>query len=243
MSEYSPTEEIFDNPESRETAKQYKLDWETSEIKLGKGKYSHTVKRPSYEQLLQRERALQTEIRIAKDGSITLPDDSSEISANAALYDQIKVSADGYPSDDNISAFHKSAVIKGLYQSVIEIDADSSVFDSAITIRQEIGGDEFAPEFTVLHFLRQPSESELRDFKLRTNQNQLVTGKRGQQTMRIKSTLKTSVDFYDKVFERIAGVEYHYTSDMSAALATIDALVKAQVISVVVNELTGALLD
>jgi hypothetical protein len=216
--------------------KLYKLDWETVEISVNKGRFTHILRRPRLEELLARDRALQTEITFAKDGSFDLPDDNRETEANAALYDAIGGKTTGYGNSiPNI--FHKSAAIKALYDHNIELDDFSEVFDEAVCIKQEIGGDD-EPEFVIKHFLRQPSESELREYKKATANNRLIPGKRGKQTFIGKSNLRSAVAFYDKLFTDLEGAE-----KSEDCLAHIDALVKARVVTVFVYELTGALSD
>ncbi len=50
----------------------FKLDWETTEIDLAKGRFKHTLKRPDPELILKRDDELQATIPIAKDGSYSM---------------------------------------------------------------------------------------------------------------------------------------------------------------------------
>jgi hypothetical protein len=216
--------------------KPYKLDWESADIVLKGGRFVHTLRKPTPVQLLERERALQTEIVIGKDGGAELPDPSLTENANIALYDQIVIESKGYKGA--VPAAHKAAVITGLYQGYIELDEDSDIFGDEVTIVQELGGDD-DPEYRIKHVLRQPTEDELRKFKAATAGGRIMPGKRGKQVIKTQSHLRQNAEFYDKLFVRIEGV----TCADGEPKDAVDLLVKREVVGTLVKELTDNLLD
>lgn len=216
--------------------KPYKLDYETIDVVLKGGRFTHTLKRPTPVQLLERERMLQTEIVIDKDGGAELPDSSLTESANVALFDQCVVESKGYKGV--VPAAHKAAVITGMYQSYIELDEDSDIFGDEVTIRQEIGGDS-EPEYVILHVLRQPTEDELRKYKASTGGGRILPGKRGKQVIKTHSNLRKASEFYDKLCVRVEGV----TCESGPAVDAVDLLIKREVVGTFVKELTDNLLD
>ena len=79
-----------------DTSGLFRLDLETSRVKLGGGKFTHELRRPKLDELLERDRGLQTEIPIGRDGSYQMPDPTAAEDVDAELYDRLTVSTTGY---------------------------------------------------------------------------------------------------------------------------------------------------
>lgn len=140
----------------------YPLDWKTTDVTFAKKRFTHTLRRPSVDMILDREQESETEIPIAKDGSYSLPDGTVQEEIDAKYYDLIKVSADGY-GDREIPTRHKAQAFQGLYQSEIYVEEETGVFGDEIVVLQEIGGTETNPKFSVKHILLNPDEKTLAD--------------------------------------------------------------------------------
>lgn len=210
----------------------YPLDWETQEVRLAEGRFVHTVRRPTVEEIFDRDRDLQSEIPIGKDGSYKLPDPTATEDVDVALYDKIVTAVSGYPGE--VPASHKSAVITGLYRRDIDVEEGADIFADIVPIVEEIGtGDE--PDFVIRHFMRQPTEDELRKFRRRNSAGEIKPGKRGRQRFVTKSSLRLAVEYYDLWLERIDGVK--------PADGQVDPLIKRQVVQTLVDAISGGLLD
>lgn len=219
----------------------YPLNWETQDVRLGEGRFVHTVRRPTPEEIFDRDKDLQSEIPIGKDGSYSLPDPTATEDVDVKLFDAIVVSSTGYPSGD-VPASHKSTVITGLYRREVYIDDDTDVFAYEIPVLEEIGnGDE--PDFVITHFMRQPTEEELKKYRRRNSAGEIKPGKRGKQRFVTKSNLKLAVEYYDLWIDRIEGVKLQAESDHGDYIGNIDPLIKRQVLNTLVDKITGSLLD
>jgi len=222
----------------------YKLDWADAEIKLGKGRFVHTLRRPDAELLIARDGEIKSEIPIGTDGSYALPDTTEIEEIDARYHDKLLIQATGYAGD--IPARHKAAAFNGLYRREADIEDDVDLFAETITVTEEIGsGDE--PDFVVRHVMRQPSESELRKFRQRSNGGYMKPGKRGKQKFVPNSTLRLAIQYYDLWLVSIDGAHVSgktYTEDLRAEfLHNVDPLVKKMIVTTLVSELSSSVLD
>lgn len=219
----------------------FKLDWQESEIKLAKGRFSHTLSRPPAELVLEREKELQAEIPIAKDGSFALPDATANEEIDAKYYDLIAVKSDGYKGA--IPASHKAAAFQALYQREIYLDPECDIFGEELTVLEEIGsGDE--PDFVIRHILRQPSEAELKKIRQASSGGRLLPDKRGRQKIVTTSNLRSAMKYYSILFLRIEDV--NVPADVTTneqIIALVDPLIQRKVVNTVVEGLVGGLLD
>lgn len=222
----------------------YPLDWRTTDVKLGKGRFVHTLRHPTREEQERYDAALQTEIPIGKDGAYKMPDPTENEIPAAKLHDEICEAATGYTGD--IPTRFKSAAIQHLYRRELDIDSSSSIFDDVVFITEEIGaGDVF--DFRIVHELRQPTEEELRQYRRKTSAGEMRPGKRGRQIFVTKSDLRSACDFYDKWVVRISGATVGgagYTDETRAEfLNAVDPLIKRMIIQTFAAKLNEALLD
>lgn len=217
----------------------YPLDWKDQEVRLGKGRFVHTVRRPTAEEVLEREKNLQSEIPIGADGSYKLPDPSATEDVDVPFYDKIALGATGYPEGTAVPASHKSAVITGIYRREIYVAEDADIFGEEVPVTEEIGsGDE--PDFTVIHWMRQPTEEELKKFRRRNGAGEVKPGKRGRQILVTKSNLRLMMEHYDKWLVRIEGGT---SEEVAQPTDLIDPLIQRRVVQALVDAISGGLLD
>lgn len=223
----------------------YPLDWKTTDVNLAKGRFNHTVSRPTPDMILAREDALDTEIPIAKDGSYSLPDETAVEELDAEVYDKLTTAADGY-GDRPIPTIHKAKVFQALYLREIYVDDDVDIFDEEIPVTEEIGsGDD--PDFTLKHVMRQPDEKELRKIRQSFRSGKLSPDKRGRQKFVEKSNLRKAMAYYSQYLVTIVGGsvggETMNQANRAAFLANVDPLIQRRVVKAMVEKLTGSLLD
>ena len=228
-----------------DTSGLFRLDWDESVIRLGDGRFTHTLRRPTLEQLLERDRGLQTEIPIGRDGSYQMPDPTAAEDVDARLYDQLTVSTTGYGG--NVPTSHKAAAIRGLYQREISIADDADIFGDEIAVTEEIGSGA-EPDFTITHVLRQPTEEELRQYRRKkATSGEIKPGKRGRQIFVTRSNLKAAAAFYDQLMTAVHGAHVGgetFRDDLRPVFVnTIDPLIKKDVMTEFVNKLTQGLSD
>ncbi len=221
----------------------YKLDWETADIRLAKGRFVHTLRRPDAEMIYAREDELQAEIPINKDGSYSLPDPTANEAVDAKYYDRIVESATGYTG--GVPELHKANAFQALYIREIYVDDDADVFADEVPVAEEVdaGG-----ETVVTHVMRQPTEAELKSYRRKMSQSsEIKAGKRGRQLLVTRSLLKTAVQFYELWLERIEGATVGgktYSQDMRPAfIDAVDPLIRRKVVTTFAGELTSQLLD
>lgn len=218
----------------------FPLDWQDTEIQLGK--FRHRVRRPTAEEIFERETKLTIEIEIGRDGSYSLPDPASEDDANAWLYDKIALDAHGYPAD--IPTLHKSAVVQALYRHDFYLDENANPFDDEIRVVEEIEGDQ---TIEVHHIFRQPSESELRSYRRRMQSGSIRPGRRGKQMFVMKSTLRSATEFYDQWLRHITNVtidgQTFSEENRREFLAAIDPLIKRSAVTAFANFILASLQD
>lgn len=246
MNEQTATAIANDTPEQVKTLPgHFPLDWQTTKVRLGEGRFEHTLRRPTVEELLERDKQLQSNVEIGKDGAYKLPDPAIDEDTDAAAYDKVAIATQGYPGE--VPAMHKAAAFRGMYRRIIEVDEDCSPFDELITVNEEIGdGDE--PDFVISHVLRQPTEEELRLYRRKMQTGEIKPGKRGRQTFVTRSTLRTAVEFYDKWISSIAGGTVGgetWTGSFAADdfISAVDPLIKRMVVQALYAKISEALLD
>lgn len=222
----------------------YKLDWETAEIKLAKGRFVHTLRRPTAEQIFARDKEIETETSVGKDRSFSLPDQTAFEDVDAKYHDELAVSVTGYPGD--VPARHKAAAFNGIYQRECSVEENADLFAAEITVLEEIGtGDE--PDFTVRHTLKQPTEQQIRKYRQRSEGGEMKPGRRGKMIYRPYSNLKLAAQMYDELLVAIDGAHVSgktfSAETRSEFLAAVDPLVKRQVVSTIVEKISSSLLD
>lgn len=223
----------------------YKLDWESIEVTLAKGRFTHILRRPTAEQILKREDDLQQEIPIRPDGSYSLPDPTLGEAVDAKLYDEIVVEAQGYT--DAVWDVHKSHAVQAIYRREVELEEGADPFGEEIAIIEEIGSGDL-PDFTVRHVMRRPSQSELDSYRRKSAAgSQIKPGKRGRQVLVTKSNLKHLIPFYDLWLVRVEGAtvggETFTDATRADFLAAVDPLIKRRVVAELAEAISAALRD
>lgn len=223
----------------------FKLDWETTEIDLAKGRFVHTLRRPDPELIAKRDDELQTAIPIAKDGSYSMPDPTLNDEVDAKYYDAIAVSATGYTGE--IPELHKAKAFQGLYLREVAVDEDADIFADEVSVVEEIGGG-VVPDFTITHVMRQPSESEIKAYRRKmTGTSEIKPGRRGRQSLVSRSNLKIAMQYYSLWMLRVEGAtvngETYSSENRDAFLATVDPLIQRHVVTTFANAITNELLD
>lgn len=223
----------------------FKLDWETTEIDLAKGRFVHTLKRPDPELILKRDDELQTAIPIAKDGSYSMPDPTLNDEVDAKYYDAIAVSATGYTGE--IPELHKAKAFQGLYLREIDVAEDADIFADEVPVIEEIGGG-VVPDFTITHVMRQPTESEIKAYRRKMSvTHEVKPGKRGRQSLVSRSNLKLAMQYYALWLVRIEGAtvndETYCERNRDIFLQTVDPIIQRHVVTAFANAITNELLD
>ena len=225
-------------------AKLYPLDWKTTDVKLAKGRFVHTLGRPSNELLLRRADELEVEVPIAKDGSYAIPDATEQEEIDARYSEEIRIETTGY--NGTIPTSHSSAAFQGLFQREIYVDPDCDIFGDEIIVLEEIGGDD-EPDFVIKHIVRSPEEKELKKIRQKLNNGRLHPDKRGRQKYIEKAKLRSMMDYYSSWFLRMEGAkidERQYSPERREEFVNeTNALTQMAVVKAVVQELTGNLLD
>lgn len=229
-------------------AQLYKLDWADMDVKLAKGRFCHTLRRPTTDEVLARENDLQAEIQINKDGSYAMPDPTATEEVDARYYDQIVQQVKGYAHDKAVPELHKSAAFQAMYRREVEVDEDCDVLGSdEIAIVEEIGTGA-VPDFTVRHIMRPPSEAELKTYRRRANAtSEIRQGKRGRQVLSTRSNLRNSMQHYALWLVRIEGAsvagEAFTDANRAAFIDAVDPLIQRRVVAELADAFAGGLLD
>lgn len=224
--------------------KLYPLDWKQTEVKLAKGRFTHTLQRPSTALMLEREDELEMEIPIAKDGSYSLPDTTEQEEIDAKYHGQICMAISGYGAEPPTA--HRAAAFQGLFQREIYLDPECDPFGDEVVVIEEIGtGDE--PDFVIRHVLRAAEESEVKKFRQKNNNGRLMPDKRGRQKFMQKSNLRSAMAFYQSLVRRMSGASVGgaaFSEDCrSEFIEAVNPLIQRKVVAVYVEALTGNLLD
>jgi hypothetical protein len=221
----------------------WKLDWSSQDIKLGQGRVA-TLRRPTTDEILQRDAELQSEIPIGRDGGYALPDPTVNEEVDAKYFDLVKVGVTGY--DGDMPEQHKATAFNGLYAREIYVDEEYKPGDDNIPVLEEIGTGA-AADFTVLHLMRQPTEGEIKLYRRKSAQGEIKPGKRGRQKFVTQSNLRTAMSFYSQWLTSISGAtvggKEFSADDRPAFIAHVDPLIQRQVVNAVVEAFTAKLSD
>lgn len=225
--------------------KLYPLDWKDTDIKFSKGRFVHTLLRPSNDTLLERDDELNKEIPIAKDGSYGLPDEIEQEDIDAKYYEQCKKDVTGY-GEREVPTTHKAKAFQSLFEREIYVHEDCDIFDEEIIVVEEIGGGD-DPDFVVHHIIQQPDEKTQRKIRQIFKSGRLAPDKRGRQKFVPQANLRKAMQYYATYFARIekATVENQkFTPERRGEfLALINAYVQRGVIKAYIEFITGKLSD
>lgn len=230
------------------------------EVRRGETTYhfAHRLRRPTLEELLDRDRAITYEVVEVDSRQDVIHFDVE--AANARLWDKVATFVRGYDFGDGASTAedwrpveeterqrmlgtHKSRVVLGLYQDETEPIEDDGFSLDTLRIRQTFGT---VAHSEVIHTLRLPTESERIKFKSKSTSTQFIRGSRKRHET-IRSDLKTFVAFYDLLLLDISGGTVDgapfATARRAPFLAAIDPMWKRSVVQSLVNSLEANLRD
>lgn len=222
------------------------------QISVGGKTLSHKLRRPTLAELVTRESESVTEVEEVSPGEDAFHVEDK--AATARLWDKIRLQVKGYRTGDakpdewidvtpelaaKLPADHKVAAVRALYLFRVEMvedegdgfDLDGQEYD----IRQLIGGDEDAPEYVIVHRLRQPTEQQRRDYERRASATTFSTGTK-KRKMKFRANLKADVELYDALFVSLTGAT---PPDKGA----VDPIVKRQVVQCLLGKISASVLD
>lgn len=246
MTEFEPQVETTEETKPAPLAeKLYPLDWKDTDVKFAKGRFVHNLSRPSAELMVERQDELEIEIPISKDGSYALPDEVEQEQTDAKYYERIKNSATGY-GEREIPTVHKAKAFQALFLSEISVDEDSDIFDEEITIIEEIGsGDD--PDWTLRHRITVPDEKEMKKIRQMFKNGRMAPDKRSRQKFVQKINLRKAMMYFAQCYVRTDGAsvggEKFSPERRDEFIVCINPLVQREILRVLIEELTGKLLD
>lgn len=191
------------------------------------------------------ERQDEIEIPIAKDGSYSLPDEIAQEEIDARYYEKIKNSATGYVGRE-VPTVHKAKAFQALFLSEIFVDEEGDIFDDEITVIEEIGsGDD--PDFTLRHRITVLEEKELKKIRQMFKNGRLAPDKRNRQKFLQKLNLRKAMMYFAQYYvwtdgASVGGKKF-IPERRDEFIVSINPLVQREILRVLVEELTGKLLD
>jgi hypothetical protein len=264
--DYSPTCDQDPAVADNEAARLYTFDSTEFEIAINLRPLAdrdyivyHRLRRPTLEELLERERLIVSEVIeiSAREDRIVVDDEA----ANWRLWEKIVLSVKGYDFADGQARdtwrelteeqkrvmlwSHKSTAVRGMYAGDCRVDeADAYRFD-VVRLRQDIGY-KAEPEFSVYYDMRVPTESERQRFKSQSVSTQYVRGARKSRA-RLVSNLKSFQSFFDSLAMNIEGAtvggEGFESANRARFLSAIDPIWKRQVVNTLIAGLETQLSD
>lgn len=241
----APSQPVAQNAPASLPENGYKLDWKDIEIKLAGGR-SVTLRRPTQDEILKRDGELQSEIPIGTDGSYALPDPTINEETDAKYFDLVKISDTGFADGRPLLEMQKAKIFNELYAREIYVDEDYVLGDEPIPVLEEIGKG-VEPDHTIMHLMRVPAESEIKQYRRKSAGGELRPGKRGRQKFVTQSNLRTAMSFYASWMVGIEGAtvagESHEAANHAAFVDNVDPLIQRQVVNAVVEMFTAKLSD
>lgn len=219
---------------------------------------SHKLRKPTLNELLDREKAISLEI--VDNGNREEQIVTDDEIATCDLWNKIVLEVKGYKgiSDyrgltdsekQSMRSGHKKTAVLAMYAGSAQVvgDEDEVTLGANFwTIRQMVGPDQEKPLYTVDHVLREPTESERAKFKRTASKISFVRGAKRPRT-KIGADLKAYVEMYDALVTEIEGGSVDdksfHTSDRGRFLAAIDPTWKRLVVQTLMNALEASLLD
>ena len=201
-----------------EPVKLFPLDQSEFEVAIQTSSLTlwHKLRRPTLAELIERDQQTPYETEEVSSGEDRLNVDDE--GPNAKLWDKIAVGIKGYrgqglianawyaPNSDIaalIPAGHKSAAVRGLYNTQFEVEQEEgegfALGGGVFTVKQTFG------DYTIRHTFRAPTEGERRDFRRKANETRFARGSRKIKT-KVLTNIKAYVELYDKLIENVEGV-------------------------------------
>jgi hypothetical protein len=247
-----------------ETARPFEFDEQIHEVsfpattlKGGKKTVFHRLRKPSLEELNNREGQIKHEtIKInARETEIK----TDQRAADAWLWGRIVQAVKCYGRGDDwqelsedekgeFNSSHKSDAIAFLYSGKSEIDGEDDyvpIGPADWTVKQEIGANA-QPDFIVRHILRVPTaEERLRYSQTAFSKRYLPGAKREQSNLR--GNLKAHIELYDALIQRIEGGtvagQVLSASNRREFLAAIDPIWKRDIVQTLIAALEAQMPD
>lgn len=218
----------------------------------------HKLRKPTLAELVERDQQtpFETEEVSSSEDRLNVDDEGP----NGRLWDKIALSVKGYRGDGlavnewgavtpsviaMIPAGHKSAAIRGLYQTQFEIERDEeegfALGANTFTIRQTFG------EYVIRHVFRAPTEAERREFRRSANETRFARGSRKIRT-KVLTNLKAYVELYDSLFvaidrATINGAMFIDRGQVAAFLQAIDPVWKRGAVDCLMRSFEASLSD
>ena len=218
----------------------------------------HRMRKPTAEEILNATRQVKIAFREinSREEEIAVDDEA----ANCGLWDQIIQSVKGYRGMDEwttltddqkatMRAPHKIAAIRSMnvatYRVLNEGDGVGLGGDTW-EIEQIIGRDVEAPDFLIIHTLREPTESERSQFRRRASRTSIVKGMKRQET-KVSTDLGAYIALYDALVQRVDGGTVDERgwdkSERPQFISAIDPNMKRGVIQKLMESIEAALSD
>ncbi len=208
---------------------------------------TYEVKKPTLKQLWAREDSIVRQSEEVARGESTML--YSEEKANAALFNQVVSGAEvrEHGSETIIKTLthedclrlpneRKSTVIKKMYRASFEVvsgdasdDLDFLFEDATDEIKvKQIIGDPLSPDFSILYYLRRPTQAQRDNYNLKAAQVRSLRGTQGgKPKTRIVTSLKESENLFNQLFVKMEGA--------TGEAAHIDVLFKAEVVATAIQ--------
>jgi hypothetical protein len=222
----------------------------------------HKLRKPTFVELSERESQIKYELVEISSREDEIQ--SEEETANARLWDKIAIAVRGYRGVDDwrdltaedkaaMRPGHKTAAIRAMYTGFCEVEGDEdgvSIGADTWTVKQSIGVKRDAPDFVVIHTLREPTEAERVKYKRSASSTSYVKGAKKSQ-VRIKTNLKAYVELYDALIQCVEGAKaVKFWTDVAhdeglkkLFLREIDPMWKRQVVQTLMSNLEAQLSD
>jgi hypothetical protein len=234
--------------QTQDTPRLFPLDQAEFEIAISTPNFTlwHRLRKPTLAELSERDQQTPYETEEVSSGEDRLNVDDE--GPNAKLWDKIAIKVKGYcghglaVNDWNgltpdvkelIPSGHKSAAIRGLYDTQFEIEADEgegfALGGGVFTVKQVFG------DYVIRHVMRTPTEAERRDFRRKANETRFARGRRKIKT-KVLTNLKAYVELYDKLIENVDGVT-------SGSYAQIDPIWKRGAVDCLMRSFEASLSD
>jgi hypothetical protein len=205
--------------------KVYPLDQAEIEVEISTTtlKLIHKLRKPTLAELVERDQQTPFETEEVSNGEDRLNIDDE--GPNAKLWDKVALAVEGYRGNGInfgdwasitpelaalIPSGHKSAAIRGLYQTQFELEQEEgegfALGATSYAVKQILS------EYTMRHIFRTPTEAERRDFKRRANETRFARGTRKVRT-KVLTNLKAYTELYDKLYQAIDGVSADGVTD------------------------------
>lgn len=219
---------------------------------------AHRLRKPTIAELVEREKAINLEIveTTAREEQIVTDDEA----ATCKLWNKLILEVRGYRgaqdwrplADEEKAAMrpgHKTMAVRAMYAGSCAVEDEGveiGIGADTWTVKQSIGISEEQPDYTVLHVLREPTESERNQFRRSASKVSFIRGSKRART-RINQDLTAFVKMYDALVVNViggtVGGKPFSECDRTQFLTAIDPTWKRLIVQTLMNAVEAALLD